>query len=417
MHGLGDTCAGWAAAMRDLEFDVPIRFILPTAKNLRVTLNGGAMMPAWFDIFGLSPSAKEDTKGFDNSFARVKSIIAKTIQSGIPASNILVGGFSQGGAVAFHTAMRLTFPIAGYVGLSTWLPLAKSYPAKMAAPTKDAKIFQVHGGADMVVNYKWGKATHEIFAKHLSQKPIFELIQGMGHHSDPREMEMFTRFVDSVFRPRTIPCSVKDLKGALKKARISTTACVNKADLVELYKANLHRIDPFKPAAKPTTKYPIEGPESIMDKKDGKNTTVDPAQDPLRYGCEWTLADRICRRNRHYAEHSGYFEKTSWVKEVEGKGEVTYYDTVTGKPLFIAPKGRTFAQFLAESRDHGWPSFRDEEVVWENVRCLKNGEAVSLEGTHLGHNLPDSKGNRYCINLVSVAGSPRTDSAAASSDA
>lgn len=55
----------------------------------------------------------------------------------------------------------------------------------------------------------------------------------------------------------------------------------------------------------------------------------------------------------------------------------------------------------------GWPSFRDNEVVWDNVRVLKNsGETVSIDGTHLGHNLPDRKGNRYCINLVSVAGSP-----------
>ncbi len=64
-------------------------------------------------------------------------------------------------------------------------------------------------------------------------------------------------------------------------------------------------------------------------------------------------------------------------------------------------------QFVAESRSHGWPSFRDQEVVWENTRILKDGEAVSVDGTHLGHNLPDGKGNRYCINLVSVAGSPQ----------
>ena len=85
-------------------------------------------------------------------------------------------------------------------------------------------------------------------------------------------------------------------------------------------------------------------------------------------------------------------------------GETTYYDSVTGKPLFIAPRGRTMEEFLAESKSHGWPSFRDEEVVWENVRCLKDGECVSVDGTHLGHNLPDRSGNRYCINLVSVAG-------------
>jgi peptide methionine sulfoxide reductase MsrB len=83
-----------------------------------------------------------------------------------------------------------------------------------------------------------------------------------------------------------------------------------------------------------------------------------------------------------------------------------FYDSVTGKPLFKAPIGRTMSGFLKESQDHGWPSFRDEEVIWENVRCLENGEAVSLDGSHLGHNLPDNRGNRYCINLVSVAGKP-----------
>ena len=85
---------------------------------------------------------------------------------------------------------------------------------------------------------------------------------------------------------------------------------------------------------------------------------------------------------------------------------ITFYDSVTGKPLFKAPIGRKMSGFLKESQDHGWPSFRDQEVVWENVRCLENGEAVSLDGSHLGHNIPDNKGNRYCINLVSVAGKP-----------
>jgi peptide methionine sulfoxide reductase MsrB len=63
-------------------------------------------------------------------------------------------------------------------------------------------------------------------------------------------------------------------------------------------------------------------------------------------------------------------------------------------------------EFLLESQKHGWPSFRDEETVWDSVRCLKDGECVSVTGTHLGHNIPDKSGNRYCINLVSVAGTP-----------
>ena len=125
---------------------------------------------------------------------------------------------------------------------------------------------------------------------------------------------------------------------------------------------------------------------------------------------------RICNFNRHYAEPSGYWKRSSTFlsdmndKVKEGKQTMTFYDSNTGKPLFVAPKGRSLQEFLDESTSHGWPSFRDSEVVWENVRCLPDGETVSVDGTHLGHNLPDFSGNRYCINLVSVAGRPDTTS-------
>jgi peptide methionine sulfoxide reductase MsrB len=63
---------------------------------------------------------------------------------------------------------------------------------------------------------------------------------------------------------------------------------------------------------------------------------------------------------------------------------------------------------VAESKAHGWPSFRDEEVVTDSVRVLPNGETVTVDGAHLGHNLPGEDGkNRYCINLISVAGKPQ----------
>lgn len=82
------------------------------------------------------------------------------------------------------------------------------------------------------------------------------------------------------------------------------------------------------------------------------------------------------------------------------------YDSVTGDPLFVAPRGRTLQDFLDEGKAHGWPSFRDEEVVWESVRVLPDGEVVSTAGTHLGHNIPDERGNRFCINLCSIAHLP-----------
>jgi hypothetical protein len=108
--------------------------------------------------------------------------------------------------------------------------------------------------------------------------------------------------------------------------------------------------------------------------------------------------------------NSGYFEKTTFLKDCKTvDGTIDFYDSNSGKLLFTAPKGRTLEDFLVESRNHGWPSFRNDEVNWENVRILPDGEAVSVDGTHLGHNIPDKKGMRYCINLVSVAGNPVED--------
>uniref|UniRef100_A0A7S2SV92 Peptide-methionine (R)-S-oxide reductase n=1 Tax=Rhizochromulina marina TaxID=1034831 RepID=A0A7S2SV92_9STRA len=154
----------------------------------------------------------------------------------------------------------------------------------------------------------------------------------------------------------------------------------------------------------------VMGEEEIMRPK-AHGTSETPVQEGLRWSCDRDTADRICNFNRHYAEYSGYWESTDFLKQEpadsgDAQGAITFFDSNSGKPLFKAPIGRSWEQFVAESKSHGWPSFRDEEVDWENVRILSDGEAVSVDGTHLGHNLPDRSGNRYCINLVSIAGSP-----------
>jgi peptide methionine sulfoxide reductase MsrB len=158
-----------------------------------------------------------------------------------------------------------------------------------------------------------------------------------------------------------------------------------------------------------TTKYPILADESVMSQK-AHGTSDRPVQSTLRWACDVATADRICNFNRHYAEYAGYWTTTDflkYVKEEYQEGQpIQFYDSVTGNLLYTAPIGRSMADFLSESQKHGWPSFRDEETNWDYVRVLKNGECISTTGTHLGHNLPDSKGNRYCINLVSVAGQP-----------
>ena len=118
------------------------------------------------------------------------------------------------------------------------------------------------------------------------------------------------------------------------------------------------------------------------------------------FGLIWQLT---VDKTGHYAEHAGYWETTAFLSEIDRSKPMHFYDSNTGKLLFTAPIGRTWDDFLEESRHHGWPSFRDAEVNWDYVRVLPNGEAVSVDGTHLGHDIPDQKGRRYCINLVSVA--------------
>jgi peptide methionine sulfoxide reductase MsrB len=167
-------------------------------------------------------------------------------------------------------------------------------------------------------------------------------------------------------------------------------------------------------------------PEIMYPKEHGTSATA--VQSPLRYNVDNALADKICNYNRHFAEPAGYFlsKNVNFVNTLQQSPSsnetsstttatlpLTFYDSVTGAPLFtfVASPERTIEDFLRESQYHGWPSFRDADVRWDHVRVLRNsGEVVSTTGTHLGHNLPDKQGNRYCINLVSIAGQPTISS-------
>lgn len=194
-----------------------------------------------------------------------------------------------------------------------------------------------------------------------------------------------------------------------KDKNLPRRSFLNKATTV----ASLALIATPKSSVASTTAGPIRyGDEDIMSPK-AHGTTETSVQEKLKFGVSNKLADKICSYNRHFAENSFSFTKSTWEDELRqavtdsGGKPMTFYDSVTGKPLFVAPIGRSVDAFIDESYKHGWPSFRDTEVVWDNVRVLKNsGETVSVDGTHLGHNLPDRMGNRYCINLCCIAGYP-----------
>lgn len=122
-----------------------------------------------------------------------------------------------------------------------------------------------------------------------------------------------------------------------------------------------------------------------------------------------SLADAVCcdPNFKPYAEPQHFFAQpdVNLFSKLNATGENTFYDSVCGLPLFTAPRGRSFADFKADTTEHGWPSFRKEEIIEANVKVDNTtGEVVSKCGTHLGSFLPDSKGPRYCLDLSCLSG-------------
>uniref|UniRef100_T1L506 palmitoyl-protein hydrolase n=1 Tax=Tetranychus urticae TaxID=32264 RepID=T1L506_TETUR len=111
LHGLGDTGHGWAETFAAIKPSY-CKLICPTAPAQPVTLNAGMIMPSWFDLMTLTHNGPEDAEGIAN-------------KHNIPAERILLGGFSQGGALSLHTGLRYSKPLAGILAFSCWLPLHK----------------------------------------------------------------------------------------------------------------------------------------------------------------------------------------------------------------------------------------------------------------------------------------------------
>ena len=160
------------------------------------------------------------------------------------------------------------------------------------------------------------------------------------------------------------------------------------------------------------SEYPVYGDESIMDKKEFGTCTDRPHPRSLKWGVDFAETSRISCFNRKYAELKYSFLETSFMNETASEEEpMTFYDPVNLVPIFKAPIGRSWEHFIEDSTEHGWPQFQDQEVVWENVRSMENGEIVTINGVHLGHNFPEADSsewaNRYCINLLSIAGIPK----------
>lgn len=161
LHGLGADGQDFVPIADELELPVPVRYIFPHAPLRPVTINGGFVMRAWYDIAGQNINARQDAAGIRASQALVEALIAQEAAHGIARHNIFLAGFSQGGAIALHTAMRQTAPLGGVLALSTYLPLAETAARELLQQSKATPVFMAHGRSDPVVPYALGVASRD----------------------------------------------------------------------------------------------------------------------------------------------------------------------------------------------------------------------------------------------------------------
>jgi phospholipase/carboxylesterase len=157
LHGLGADGHDFEPIVPELKLRFPARFVFPHAPVRPVTINGGMPMRAWYDILGFGRNVRQDAAGIAASAAAVRRLITREIESGTPSERIVLAGFSQGGAIALHTALRERRRLAGVLALSTYLPLAETLPAERTAANADVPILMVHGAADAVLPLSLGE--------------------------------------------------------------------------------------------------------------------------------------------------------------------------------------------------------------------------------------------------------------------
>jgi phospholipase/carboxylesterase len=164
LHGLGADGNDFVPLVRELDLKgLPgIRFVFPHAKTIPVTINGGYVMRAWYDITGAELTRREDESGLRDSQRDVEALIAREKARGIPASKIVLAGFSQGCAMTLQTGLRHPEKLAGMLCLSGYLPLHEKVPHERTEESIDTPIFMAHGRQDHVVPYLRGEQSRDI---------------------------------------------------------------------------------------------------------------------------------------------------------------------------------------------------------------------------------------------------------------
>ncbi|XP_076804568.1 acyl-protein thioesterase 2-like isoform X2 [Clavelina lepadiformis] len=173
-----------------------------------VTLNGGFVMPSWYDLKGLDPNVPEDEKGIKSAAEKIRALIKKEQEEhGIPSNKVILGGFSMGGALALYTALTHPEQLGGIVLLSSWLPLHKSFDkgeGSHSLVNQRCPILQCHGEADPMVPLQFGQLTQQKLKAGrgpLGLKTEFKTYRGMGHQSCDEEMDEVKQFIEKIVAP------------------------------------------------------------------------------------------------------------------------------------------------------------------------------------------------------------------------
>lgn len=203
LHGLGADGNDFAGLVPELDLSAcpAIRFIFPHAPSLQVTVNGGYVMPAWYDIQGADLLSRQDDAGIRRSEQAIQALMAREIARGIAPEHMVLAGFSQGCAMALHTGLRYPKKLAGIMALSGYLPLAETFAAEHAAANLNTPIFMAHGNQDPVVVPARGEATRDLltglgYAVQWHSYP-------MPHSVHPREIADIAAFLTQVLASPT----------------------------------------------------------------------------------------------------------------------------------------------------------------------------------------------------------------------
>jgi phospholipase/carboxylesterase len=164
LHGLGADGNDFVPVAHELELAAvgPVRYVFPHAPTRPVTINGGYVMRAWYDILGLDMhERREDEEGLRESQGLVEALVEREKERGIAANRIVLAGFSQGCAMTLMTGLRHRERLAGLVGLSGYLPLAAATDAERHDANREVPIFLAHGTADPVIPIARGRQSRD----------------------------------------------------------------------------------------------------------------------------------------------------------------------------------------------------------------------------------------------------------------